>query len=291
VPGPGSYVEIRRTWQTGDLVTLAMPKTLRLERLADNPKKGVVMWGPLVLAGDLGPAPRRRDDGDGDGVRSAPPEPPMIVTERPVTELIKPLNGKPATFLALGIARTLSSEYATNVEFRPFYGVHRRLYAAYWDMLTPVEFAAKVAEADAERQRQAALEEVTIAKLVTIEPAAEKPFNQRGEESTIVRTDGRSGRRAAKWFSYDLPVAAAGEVAVVVTYNSDNRRARTFDLLVDEVRIGNGIMPQTSVAKFYDMHYRVPPLLTIGRQSITVRFVATGGNETAPVFAIRTIRG
>ena len=37
--------------------------------------------------------------------------------------------------------------------------------------------------------------------------------------------------------------------------------------------------------------YRVPPPLTAGRKSITVRFVATGGNEIAPVFAIRTIQG
>jgi len=290
LPAAGSYVEITRTWKSGDAVALALPKTLRLERLADNPKKGAVMWGPLVLAGDLGPAPRRRDDGDGDGVRSAPPEPPAIVTERPVVDLLKPVAGKPGTFLALGIARTLSGPYATDVEFRPFYSVHRRLYSAYWDVLTPIEFAAKVAEADAARQREAELESATIAKLVTIEPAAEKPFNQRGEETTIVRNDGRPGRRSAKWFSYDMPVDGSDAVALVVTYNSDNRRARTFDILVDEARIGNGVMPQSSVAKFYDMHYRVPPLLTAGRQSITVRFLATEGNETAPVFAIRIIR-
>lgn len=290
VPNAGSYVEIKRTWKTGDTVALTLPKTLRLERLADNPKKGVVMWGPLVLAGDLGPAPRRGDDGDGDGVRSAPPEAAAIVTERPLTDLIKPVNGKPATFLALGVARTLSSEYAADVEFRPFYGVHRRVYSAYWDVLTPMEFAAKVAEADAEKQRQAELEAATIAALVTIEPAAEKPFNPRGEESTIVRNDGRPGRRSAKWFSYDLPVEGT-DVTLVVTYNSDNRRARTFDILVDDVRIGNGVLPQTSVAKFIDMHYRLPAPLTAGRKTITVRFVATGGNEVAPVFAIRTIRG
>jgi DUF1680 family protein len=290
LPNAGSYVEIKRTWKTGDTVALTLPKTLRLERLADNPKKGIVMWGPLVLAGDLGPAPRRRDDGDGDGVRSAPPEAAAIVTERPLTELIKPINGKPATFLALGVARTISSEYAADVEFRPFYGVHRRVYSAYWDVLTPMEFAAKVADADAEKQRQAELEAATIAALTTIEPAAEKPFNPRGEESTIVRNDGRPGRRSAKWFSYDLPVDGP-EVTLVVTYNSDNRRARTFDILVDDVRIGNGVMPQTSVAKFIDMHYRVPAPLTAGRTTITVRFVATGGNEIAPVFAIRTIRG
>ncbi len=290
LPAAGSYVEITRTWKSGDAVALALPKTLRLERLADNRKKGVVVWGPLVLAGDLGPAPRRRDDGDGDGVRSAPPEPPAIVTEGPAVDLLKPVAGKPGTFLAIGIARTVSGPYATDVEFRPFYSVHRRLYSAYWDVLTPIEFAAKVAEADAERQRQAELESATIAKLVAIEPAAEKPFNQRGEETTIVRNDGRSGRRSARWFSYDMPVDGSSAVTLVVTYNSDNRRARTFDILVDDARIGNGVMPQSSVAKFYDMHYRVPPLLTTGRKTITVRFLATEGNETAPVFAIRTVR-
>lgn len=87
------------------------------------------------------------------------------------------------------------------------------------------------------------------------------------------------------------PARGGTDVTLVVTYNSDNRRARTFDILVDDVRIGNGVLPQTSVAKFIDMHYRLPAPLTAGRKTITVRFVATGGNEVAPVFAIRTIRG
>src|SRR5262245_47709294 len=33
---PGSYVEIKRTWNAGDTVTLSLPKALRLERLPDN---------------------------------------------------------------------------------------------------------------------------------------------------------------------------------------------------------------------------------------------------------------
>ena len=57
LPAAGSYCEITRTWRSGDRVTLALPKRLRLERLPDNPRKGVIMWGPLVLAGDLGAAP------------------------------------------------------------------------------------------------------------------------------------------------------------------------------------------------------------------------------------------
>src|SRR6185312_4215320 len=51
----GSYVEIARTWKAGDTVALEMPKSLRKEALPDNPNRFAVMWGPLVLAGDLGP--------------------------------------------------------------------------------------------------------------------------------------------------------------------------------------------------------------------------------------------
>jgi len=50
-----SYVEVERTWKTGDTVTLALPKQLRLEPLPDNPRRTAILWGPLVLAGDLGP--------------------------------------------------------------------------------------------------------------------------------------------------------------------------------------------------------------------------------------------
>ena len=53
--GPGSYIELRRQWKSGDTVALTLPKTLSLEPLADNPRVIAIMWGPLVLAGDLGP--------------------------------------------------------------------------------------------------------------------------------------------------------------------------------------------------------------------------------------------
>src|SRR6185369_2923352 len=49
-----SYVEIKRTWKTGDTVELALPKTVHLEATPDNKQVAAIMWGPLVLAGDLG---------------------------------------------------------------------------------------------------------------------------------------------------------------------------------------------------------------------------------------------
>ena len=69
LPPPGSYVELNRTWKTGDKISLVLPKTLHEEPLPDNPQRVALLWGPLVLAGDLGPEERR-----GRGRRSAPPE-------------------------------------------------------------------------------------------------------------------------------------------------------------------------------------------------------------------------
>ncbi|HEY8462337.1 MAG TPA: glycoside hydrolase family 127 protein, partial [Blastocatellia bacterium] len=60
IPAPGSYVELRRKWKTGDAIALALPKRLWLEPLPDNKRVTAIMWGPIALAGDLGPERERR---------------------------------------------------------------------------------------------------------------------------------------------------------------------------------------------------------------------------------------
>jgi DUF1680 family protein len=53
LPASGSYVDIKRTWRTGDTISLVLPKRLRVEPLPDNQRVAAIVWGPLVLAGDL----------------------------------------------------------------------------------------------------------------------------------------------------------------------------------------------------------------------------------------------
>jgi uncharacterized protein len=106
----------------------------------------------------------------------------------------------------------------------------------------------------------------------------------------VIRTDGRSGRRAIKWFSYDLPVNAQTIVTVVATYNSDQRRARSFDVLIDGQKVAAESQPQSSVSKFYDKEYVVPAELMRHKEKLTVRFEATNGLEVTPVFGVRLIQ-
>src|SRR5260370_30555689 len=86
-----SYVEIERTWKAGDTVELFLPKTLRTEALADNPNRFAVMWGPLVLAGDLGPEAKR------DQTRTAGAEGPVFATPERLSDLLQQTPPKPAT--------------------------------------------------------------------------------------------------------------------------------------------------------------------------------------------------
>ena len=76
----------------------------------------------------------------------------------------------------------------------------------------------------------------------------------------------------------------------MVTYNSDNRRPRTFEITVDGRRVAQESHPKGSVSEFFDVEYKLPADLVAGKQTITVRFAATGGNEVAPVFGIRSVR-
>jgi DUF1680 family protein len=55
VPGPSGFVELPGTWKTGDRIEVRMPMRLRLEAMPDNPNRVAMLYGPLVLAGDLGP--------------------------------------------------------------------------------------------------------------------------------------------------------------------------------------------------------------------------------------------
>ncbi len=116
----------------------------------------------------------------------------------------------------------------------------------------------------------------------------------------MIRTDGRAGRRAIQWFSYDLPLSGTGlsadasakaeTFALVATYNGDQRRPRSFDVLVNGTRVGSETQPQSSLSQFYEKEYAIPEALVREQRTLTVRFEATNGLEVTPVFGVRLIR-
>ncbi len=288
---PGSYVEVKRKWKSGDRVSVTLPKTLHLEPLPDNQRVAAILWGPLVLAGDLGPG---RERGGSGGVRSAQPAaqptriPSLVAAERPLTQWVKPVSGKPGNFRSEGVGRE------QDVELVPFYRLHRRTYSVYFDLFTPAEWEKKAAEVAAQHERQRKQEAATLGFVQPGEMQPERDFNQQGEETAPVRIGERRGRSAKKWFSFDLPVDSTQAMTLIATYHNEERANRTFEILVDGVRVAEQRIdrhrPGTPSRGFFDVEVAIPADLVKGKQKVTVRFQATGGNETAGVYGVRMIR-
>lgn len=279
VSKPGSYLRLKRTWQSGDTIALTLPKTLHLEPCPDNTNRVAILWGPLVLAGDLGPENRSR------GRNRNPIEVPVLVASgKPVADWLKPVANKPGEFRTDGVGKE------TDVDFVPFYRLHRRTYGIYWDLYTPDSWEKKAAEIAAERERQHKLELATVAFAQPGEMQPERDFNMQGEDTSTDRIMGRPARRGRNWFSFDLPVDPAHPMALVVSYHSDEWRKRTFDILVEGQKVGNQTIEKGGPVHFFDAEYSVPASLIAGKQKVTVRFQATNGNEIAAVFGLRIIR-
>lgn len=281
-PSPGSYVELKRRWKTGDVIAIVLPKSLRIEGLADNPNRAAFMWGPLVLAGDLGPERR-----------GGLPEPvaSFLNDERPINEWMKPVADTAGNFRSEGI---LPDQTERQVDFVPFYRLHRRTYSIYWDLYTLDRWRGRLAEVAAEEKRRKQLELMTTAFVQAGDPQKEKEFNPQGEETTTDNSSARRGRRGKKWFSYDLPINQTRPQSLLITYFTVERAARSFDILIDGQKIGEQkierSVPGSAAGHFFDVNYKIPPELLKDKKKITVRFQSTGGNEIAGVYGIRLMK-
>jgi DUF1680 family protein len=125
---PGSYLAIKRVWQNGDRVELALPMALRAEPLPDDRTLQAFCYGPLVLAGDLG------NEGLTPAKIIGPEGPEMEKTPFAVPELkaagaelaswIKPDGATPLTFRITG----QPSEF----HLAPLHSIFDKRYSIYW---------------------------------------------------------------------------------------------------------------------------------------------------------------
>lgn len=132
---PGAYAVVKRTWKTGDRLEVEWPLALRTEMLPRSKEWVAVLWGPVVLAGELGTAGLEGLDFSGTHNYVATEEVPVetvpvfIGSAEDVIAKLKPVPGQPLAFHSEGLARP------TEVSLAPFYRVHRQRYAVYWRLI------------------------------------------------------------------------------------------------------------------------------------------------------------
>jgi DUF1680 family protein len=131
---PGSYIVLKKTWKTGDKIDITYPMSLHLVATNDNSNMAAVVYGPIVLAGDLGtegiesPAPYGKDQLD--FRNTAVPD--NIVTTlningKKLNDWLIPVNGKQLVFKTTGVA-------SKEITMIPYYQIDKQRYVIYWNM-------------------------------------------------------------------------------------------------------------------------------------------------------------
>ncbi len=140
---PGEYAEVSRTWRAGDVLQVTIPLAVRIEPTPDDPNKIAFLYGPLVLAGDLGPVPASQTvPYAADQVQNfhhPVTEVSFLVTNlQKLADAVKRKPGPDLAFRIIGVARP------HDVTLRPYNELFYNYYNVYWDVLTPQQYEEKV---------------------------------------------------------------------------------------------------------------------------------------------------
>lgn len=128
---PGSYAAIKREWKRGDALTVTIPMSVRTEVVHGAPDMVAFIYGPVVLAGDLGQVaaneniPYAKEQGvnlELDGVEV----PALSGDAKSVAAGLRRLPGETVAF------QLTSATPRRDITLRPFHELDYQRYTVYW---------------------------------------------------------------------------------------------------------------------------------------------------------------
>jgi DUF1680 family protein len=290
---PGSYITLDRAWKTGDVIDVHLPMHVHAEPLPGSARHHAVLYGPIVLAGDMG---REGLDQLPDFTGShqenkyahlpALPVSAFVGTPADIARKIEPVPGKPLTFRTAGLAQP------SEVTLIPYYEVHHRRYNLYWNVYSPEDWKTQqVALAQAERvQREMAAR--IVDEFRPGEQQSEVDHHFVGQNSKTDSFSGRKWRDAEDggYFAFTLNVAPNVPQELNCTFWGNDGGSRTFDISIDGKRLATETLDRSKPNEFFEKSYPIPPDLIAGKDSVIVRFQAHPGNFAGGIFACRMLR-
>lgn len=127
------YIALTNNWKAGDIIDISLPMQLHLEPLKDNPKIAAILYGPIVLAGDLGKEGVSQDlIVTTDYFYEEVPEAYQVKMEIPkLTGKMKNLSWLKKVDGKLEFTTDATSDNS-RITFRPLYQINDCRFADYW---------------------------------------------------------------------------------------------------------------------------------------------------------------
>jgi DUF1680 family protein len=264
----GGYVSVRRRWSAGDGVELKLAMRLRAEPARDDANLVALMYGPMVMAADLGPA-----SFEFEGTA------PVLV-------------GATTAAVVGSIGRSMGTGSASrpaNLALKPFFSQYDRRSAVYFPRLTEQQWQVEQATLAAQRARLAELEARSVDVMRFGEPQSEHDHALNEGKSEAVLYRGRNGRLARGGAIFEFRMRSTNEPLVLqATYWGKQRNSR-FKIFVDGVRVGTEAMDGGGPIAFVERSYTLPVEVTKGKEFVVVRFEPEENAGAGPVFGCRVL--
>jgi hypothetical protein len=268
------YLRLHRAWQMGQVIRLTLPRKLRIEPTLDDPGTVALLFGPLVLAGDLGPATQRWE-----GLA------PVLVGDDlargdALARSIVPA-AEPAVFRTRGLV------HPTDLTLRPFALLHDNNTAVYFRRFTEAEWQQ---EQVIFKEQQARLQELDARSTDVVrlgEADAERGHALGSKISYAVVYRGRAGRDARSGGFFECTVKARpGPLTLQATYWGEERDRR-FKILVDGAVVATEQLSGAGPSDFMEREYSIDEALTKAKSTLRIRFEPEPGFSAGPVFGLR----
>jgi DUF1680 family protein len=262
------YLRLRRRWNSGDVIRLNLPRKLRIEPTPDDPDTVAVLFGPLVLAGDLGPATQRWA-----GLA------PVLVGNDPARAIVP--TAEPAVF------RTQSLVHPADLTLRPFAFQHDNNTAVYFRRFSEADWQLEQLKFKAEQARLAELD-ARSADMVRLGDAdAEREHSLESKISYAVVYRGRTGRDARSGGFFECVMKARPGALILQSTYWGEERDRRFTILVDGVNVAGEQLNGAGPSDFVERDYLIPASLTKSKPLLRIRFEPESGFSAGPVFGLR----
>jgi len=270
------FLVINRLWKKGDNVKFSPSKTIHAEIIPDNPQRIAILYGPIVLAGDLG---------------NTMPDPafgtPVLLTDnKNVRDWIIPVNEPEMHFKIQGVGKP------NDVALKPFYKTNDLYYSVYWDFFTHDSWALRQKDYEAEKVRQKEINDRTIDIFRIGEMQPERDHDLKSTANSYIEPAmGISGREARKdgYFSFNMKVDPTTQNKLLLTYIGDDKN-RKFDIVIDGTLIQTVAWDGGDTGKFYDQEYLIPRDLLANKTTVRVSIDAKHGKTAGRIFGVRIVK-
>ncbi len=314
--GTASFVEIDRTWSSGDVITVTLPMELRYEECPNLSDYIAFKYGPILLAAKTTASSETeaeetgldyeelQNEYAGDGRMDHAPgsmakglnvsTSALLIGDRSeVLNLITPTD-EALTFTIDASTDVTSSSWG-ELTLVPFYTIHHARYQCYWYQQTEENYLASDLVAD--EIAAAKIEDRTIDFVATGEQQSEAGHLANYSDDSTSGTYNDEYYRdatASGYFEYTLETEGQTDsVSLMVRYTTADA-GRTCKVLIDGTDFATVTIPSSHPGAndngFYNDEKLIPSSMLSGKTSIVVRFEGTGSTLVPGLYYVRLLK-